>query len=222
MRLRIRHRVVLSAVLVAVTAATTTGVAAPAGAAAARPTISAPSTTTGYSTVRITGTATPGATVALYESAYVFHDLKPAIDWADTGDEIAVKASAKGTYQIDRWVDTGFLFAVKVDGVMSATITVRVRLVPILSVTSTKAGTVTARFSATPAQPWIPVQIQRKNADGTWKVVARGYTEDPGTFSATVTKQTSKKTYTYRAWAGGDTESALLAAYSTAHNVRIK
>ena len=199
-----------------------TGVASPARAAGARPTISAPSTTVGYSTVRITGTATPGATVELYDSAYVFHDLKPAIDWENTGDPVTTTAAADGTYRMSRWVDTGFLLAVKVDGVMSPTITVRVRLVPILRVASNHAGTVTASLIATPAQPWIPVQIQRRNSDGTWKVVARGYTKDPGTFSATVGKQSSGKTYTYRAWVGGDSESALLAAYSTTHRVKIR
>src|SRR5689334_16705292 len=44
-------------------------------AAAVPPTISAPATASGYQTIAITGTAAPGATVQLYESAYVFHDL---------------------------------------------------------------------------------------------------------------------------------------------------
>jgi len=220
MRLPLR-RTVLSAVLVVTTAVGLAAALAPAQAAQT-PTISAPASTAGYSTIAITGTATPGATVELYESAYVFHDLKPAVDWANTGDLVTTTAAANGTYRINRWVDTGFLFAVQVDGVMSKTITVRDKLVPILTLSSTKAGKVTAKMVATPAQPWVAVQIQRKNANGTWTVVARGYTADPGTFTATLTKLTSHKTYTYRAWLGGDTESALLAAYSSAHSIKVK
>jgi hypothetical protein len=99
---------------------------------------------------------------------------------------------------------------------------VRDKLVPILTLTSTRTGMVTAKMVATPAQPWVPVQIQRKNSNGTWSVVARGYTAAPGTFTATLTKQKSHTTYTYRAWLGGDTESALLPAYSSARSIKVK
>jgi hypothetical protein len=77
-------------------------------------------------------------------------------------------------------------------------------------------------MSATPAQPYIPVHIERQTPKGTWTVVARGWTNAPGTFTATVARQTSGSSFTYRAWAGGDSESALLAAYSTAHRVKIR
>ena len=195
----------------------------PASAADPKPTIVAPATATGYSTIVITGTATPGATVELYESAYVFHDLKPALDWASgTFDPVITTAAANGSYRISRWVDTGFLMAVRVNGVMSDTVTVHDRLVPILSVASTRAGTVTVKMVATPAQPWVPVQIQRKNTNGTWTVVARGYTTAPGAFAVTLTRLASHKTYTYRAWVGGDPESALLAAYSAVHGVKVR
>jgi hypothetical protein len=160
--------------------------------------------------------------VELYESAYVFHDLRPAVDWAGTGDLVTTTAAADGTYRISRCVDTGFLFAVRVDGVMSRTVTVPDRLVPILTLSSTKAGTVTAKMVATPAQPWVPVQIQRKNGNGTWSVVAHGYTSAPGAFTVTLTKLKSRTTVTYRAWLGRDTESALLSAYSGARTVKVK
>jgi hypothetical protein len=219
MRHPLRHA--LSAALAATSAVVLTGPSS-AQAADAKPTITAPATSTGYSTIVISGTARPGATVELYESAYVFHDLKPAVDWADTGDLVTTTATANGTYRINRWVDTGFLFAVQVDGVMSDTVTVRDRLVPILTLSSTRAGMVTAKVLATPAQPWVPVQIQRKNKDGTWSVVARGYTTAPGAFTVTLKKLKSRTTYTYRAWLGGDTESALLPAYSSAHNIKVR
>ncbi|MFG1605141.1 hypothetical protein [Actinoplanes sp. NPDC049265] len=197
-------------------------VVTPARAASATPTISAPASTAGYQTIAITGTATPGATVELYESAYQFHALAPSLNWQDGSfAPITTKAAANGTYRMTRWVDTGFEFAVAVDGVMSRTVVVYNRVVPVLTVVSGRAGTVTARIVQTPAQPWLAVQIQRKNANGTWSVVNRGYTLEHGVYSVVV-KQTSKKTYTYRAWVSGDTESGLLAAYSVAHAVKVK
>ena len=215
-----RLRTALLAALMALTsveAATT-----PAAAAAALPTISAPASTAGYQTVAITGTATPGATVELYESAYQFHTLQPALYWQDGSNApITTTAAADGSYRMTRWIDTGFEFAVVVDGVMSRTVVVRNRVVPILAVTSARAGTVTARIVETPAQPWLAVQIQRRTTTGAWSVVTRGHTLEHGVYSVTV-KQTSHKTYAYRAWIGGDTTSGLLPAYSTTHAVKVK
>jgi hypothetical protein len=222
MRKPVLRRAALSAVLVAATVVVAAAGTFAAEAADVKPTISAPASTSGYHTITITGTATPGATVELYESAYVFHDLRPAVDWADTGELVTTIAAANGTYRINRWVDTGFLFAVEVDGVRSNTVTVRDKLVPILALSSTKAGKVTVKMTSTPAQPWVPVQIQRKNSNGTWTNVAHGYTSDPGSFTVTLSKLKSHKSYTYRAWLAGDTESALLPAYSSAHTIKVK
>lgn len=212
-----------TALLAAVLAVTSTGlVATPAIAATAVPTISAPASTAGYQTVAITGTATPGATVELYESAYQFHALHPALYWQDGSNApITTTAAANGTYRMTRWMDTGFEFAVMVDGVMSRTHVVYDRVVPVLLVISSKIGTVTAKIAETPAQPWLTVQVQRKNTNGTWSVVARGYTLEHGVYSVAI-KQTSRKTYTYRAWVSGDTTSGLQAAYSTTHAVKIR
>jgi hypothetical protein len=212
-----------TALLAAILAVTSTGLAAtPASAATAVPTISAPASTAGYQTVAITGTATPGATVELYESAYQFHALQPALYWQDGSNApITTTAAADGTYRMTRWVDTGFEFAVVVDGVMSRTVVVYNRVVPILAVASGKVGTVTAKLVETPAQPWLAVQIQRRNPNGTWSVAARGYTLEHGVYSVVI-KQPSRKTYTYRAWINGDTTSGLLAAYSTTHAVKIR
>jgi hypothetical protein len=212
-----------TALLAAVLALTSSGLAAtPADAATTVPTISAPTSTAGYQTVAITGTATPGAIVQLYESAYQFHALQPALYWQDGSNApITTTAAANGTYRMTRWVDTGFEFAVVVDGVISRTVVVHNRVVPVLTVISGKVGTVTAKIVETPAQPWLAVQIQRKNTNGTWSVVARGHTLEHGVYSVVI-KQTSRRTYTYRAWIGGDTTSGLLAAYSRAHAVKIR
>ena len=216
MRLR---STLLAALLVA-----TSGFLAPAMARAstAVPTISAPASTAGYQTVAITGTATPGATVELYESAYQFHDLQPALYWQDGSNApIITTAAANGAYRMTRWIDTGFEFAVVVDGVRSRTVVVRNRVVPVLTVSSTRSGRLTAKIVETPAQPWLAVQLQRKNANGTWSVVNRGYTLEHGVYSVTI-NQKSRQTSTYRAWVSGDTTSGLLSAYSTTHKVKIR
>lgn len=209
--------------LTVIMALSSTGLAAtPAIAATTVPSISAPTSTAGYQTVAITGSATPGAIVQLYESAYEFHALQPALYWQDgSNTPITTKAAANGTYRMTRWVDTGFEFAVVVDGVRSRTVVVYNRVVPVLTVTSGKVGTATAKIVEAPAQPWLAVQIQRKNTNGTWSVVAHGYTLEHGVYSAVI-KQASRKTYTYRAWISGDTTSGLLAAYSAAHTIKIR
>ena len=120
-----------------------------------------------------------------------------------------------------RWVDTGFEFAVMVDGVMSRTVVVYNRVVPVLTVVSGRTGTVTAKIVETPAQPWLAVQIQRRNPGGTWSVAARGHTLEHGVYTV-VMKQPAHKTYTYRALIGGDTTSGLLAGYSTGHAVKVR
>src|ERR1700709_1486876 len=115
-----RLRTTLLAAVLAVTS--TALITAPARAATAVPTISAAASTAGYQTVAITGTATPGVTVELYESAYQFHDLRPALYWQDGSNApITTTATPDGTYRMTRWVDTGFEFAVVADGVMSRT-----------------------------------------------------------------------------------------------------
>lgn len=211
-----------TALLTAVAAVTSIVPAATAADAAAVPTISAPASTAGYHTVAITGTATPGATVELYESAYQFHALQPALNWQDgSNTPLTTRAAANGTYRLTRWVDTGFEFAVRVDGVMSRTVVVRDRVLPSLTVASGTTGTLTATIAETPAQPWLAVQIQRRNANGTWSVVTRGYTLEHGVYSVRV-RQPARTTYTYRAWISGDRTSGLLAAYSAAHAVRIR
>ena len=204
------------------TAAPTTAAPTTAAPANAAPTISAPASAAGYQTVAITGTATPGATVELYESAYQFHELRPALYWQDgSNTPITTTAAADGRVRMTRWVDTGFEFAVLVDGVMSRTVVVYNRVVPVLTVTAAKAGTVTAKIVETPAQPWLDVQIQRRNTNGTWSTAGRGHTLDHGVYSVVI-KQAARRTYTYRARIGGDTTSGLLSAYSAAHTIKIK
>ena len=86
----------LTGVLAALGVAAALAVATPA-AAATTPTLSAPSSRTGFGTVTLTGTADAGATVTLYESAIGWNDLRPAVDWENGGGTVQRTADTSGT-----------------------------------------------------------------------------------------------------------------------------
>ncbi|UQU65911.1 lamin tail domain-containing protein [Couchioplanes caeruleus] len=195
-----------TALFVALGCAAALGLAAPASAADT-PTISAPASRQGYGTITLSGTAAAGATVELYESAYVFNDFYPSPDYA-TGGYVTTKASGSGTWSINRLLDSGFRFYVKVNGVESRRISVAMGIVPSMTLTADN-GTVNVNVSADPAQPHLRVHIQR-GANGDWTDVASGYTSDPAAiYGATLTGQGSGTKY-YRAVIDADTENNLL------------
>ena len=191
------------------------GLSGPAAAATA-PTISAPAQRTGFGPISITGHATPGATVTLIEAAYLFRgDMKPAVDY-DTGGTVTAEADGAGHYTIRRDLDSGFVFAVEADGLRSPTITVRMQVLPSLTVRVAGTGSVAVHVAADPGQPGLPVQVQR-SVSGTWRVQASGYTDQQAVFDATLTGQGSG-VQSYRAYLGGDVLDALLPHYSVRVN----
>jgi hypothetical protein len=211
-----------------VSLATITGFAAVIAAAtpalaATGPTISAPAMRTGYGTITITGKAQPGALVRLYESAISWNDMQPAVDWESgiPGKIVTTNADRTGAYKIIRYVDTGFMFAVRSSAVTSPTVRVQVRVLPTLKVASTKAKTVEVNVDADPNQPNLPVKILRANADGTWTIVTRRQTDDTGVTRVTLTNQPSG-TRSYRAWVGGDTETGVISNYSNTVHLSVK
>jgi hypothetical protein len=212
-----RQRAILAAAAVAV-GVVAAAVVTPAFAATA-PTISAPSSATGYSQITITGTTDPNATVTLYESAYIFNDMQVATDW-DTGGPVTATASSSGTYSIKRYVDSGFLFQVEAGGERSQVVTVYMKVLPSLTVTSTTSGTVVVHVAASPNQPWLPVEIQRKNGTG-WTNVSGGYTDSAGTYDATLIGQGPGTTQTYRAYVGPDAENAVTANHSSSQTIKV-
>src|SRR3954467_2274897 len=120
--------------------------AAPSYAATA-PTLAGPGLRVGYGPVELSGTAAPGATVQLYETAIVFDDLEPADDWQNGGGPPTPTAEANGHWQIQRLLDSGFYFQVVADGVRSNKLTVHIQEDPTLTVRATGANTITARVS---------------------------------------------------------------------------
>ena len=211
------------AILAAATVAIGVGIAAivsPAFAATT-PTIAvAPGQATGFQEVTLTGQADAGATVTLYESAYLFDDLQPATDW-DTGDTVTAKASSTGAYTIKRYVDTGFLFAVEAGGERSKTVTIKMKVVPALTLSSTSSGSVKVHVAADPGQPYLPVDIQRQNGSA-WTKVSGGFTTDPeATFDVTLTGQGAGTTQAYRAVVGPDDDNGLVTGTSSTKTIKV-
>ncbi|MFI5931688.1 lamin tail domain-containing protein [Actinoplanes sp. NPDC051494] len=183
------------------------GLAVPA-IAATTPTISVPAGRQGSGPITITGTATPGATVELFESAYTFDDYYASPDYT-TGGVVTAKASSSGSYTLSRFIDSGFRFYVRVDGVESRRVPVAVGIVPSLTMTASN-GTVTANVSADPAQPGLRVHLQR-SANGTWSDVAGGYTAGQLAIYSTTIAGQGTGTKQYRAVIDADPENNLLA-----------
>jgi hypothetical protein len=206
--MRARSVVIMIAAVAGVAAVAT---ALPA-TAAATPTISAPASRTGFGPISITGTAPAGATVTLIEAAYIFRgDMNPAVDY-DTGGTVTATADSSGHYTIQRYLDSGFVFAVEAGGVRSSVITVSMKVLPTLTVTPAGSGTLNVSVAADPGQPDLPVQVQRQNGT-TWSTAASGATDQHAVFAATLTGQ-GTSVQRYRAYIGADAMNAILANYS--------
>jgi hypothetical protein len=193
-------------------------VSAPA-AAATTPTVAGPADRTGYGTITLTGTATPGAAVHLYESALIFNDLQPADDWEHGGGTVTATADPAGHYRIVRYLDTGFFFQVESGGVRSAKIIVRMRVLPTLWLESPGAGVVRAHVDASPNEEGLPVLVQRA-AGGSWTTVASGRTNTVGALVATASGQPGGSS-TYRASIGADPANGVLANYSSPRTITV-
>jgi len=186
--------------------------------AATTPTLTGPATTTGYGQVTLTGTAEAGARVILIEAAYIFRgDMSPATEYSN-GDIIATTADSSGRFTLRRTMDSGFVFAAEADGVRSSTITIDMIAKPIVRLT-TSGTTVNVSVSSDPAQPWLPVTVQRQSGS-TWAAVAQGSTAENGVYTTVLTGQ-SAGTQHYRAGVGPDTENGVRTGYSASTAVVI-
>jgi hypothetical protein len=212
-------RSALVRVLAALGVAAAVSVSAPAHAATI-PTLSGPSSRTGFGTVTLTGTADPGAKVTLLESAIGWNDLQPAVDWENDGGPVTRTADpTTGEFSIVRYVDSGFMFAVEADGVRSATELVYVRVLPGLWMQTPGVGQVTANVDVSPNQPGLPVQVQRASGSS-WVTVATGETDSVGDYVVTVGGQPAGP-QTYRAHVGGDATQGVTANDSPAREVTV-
>ncbi|GAA3350601.1 hypothetical protein GCM10020358_77170 [Amorphoplanes nipponensis] len=200
-----------TAVLAAFGCAAALGLAAPAAAADAAPTISAPASRNGFGPITITGTAPAGATVELYESAYVFNDFYKAPNYTN-GGFVSTTASASGTYSLSRDLDSGFRFYVVANGVASSRISVAMGIVPTLTMTASN-GTVNVTVTANPTQPGLMAHVQRSSG-GSWTDLAGGQTVGDGSvFTTTLTGQ-GTGTKSYRAVIDAEPDNNLLAGHT--------
>jgi hypothetical protein len=208
-----------------VAAAAAAGVAAalamsaPALAATA-PTLDKPAARTGYGPITLTGTAAPGATVQLYETAQVFDELAAADDWENGGGPVTAKAAANGRWSIRRLMDSGFFFQVTADGLRSAKIKADIKVLPELSVSASRSGSVSATVTADPAQPDLAVRLERANGSS-WVAVASGRTDAGARFTATDSGLFAGS-YSYRAYIGADPSNGVLANYSSSRSVTVR
>lgn len=209
-RSHISVRAGLAATTVALGLASAVSLAGPASAATA-PTITTPASRTGFGQVTITGTATPGATVQLFETAYSERatGLYAADNWEHGGGPVTAKADTAGHYKILRYVDTGFQFEVKSGGLTSAVRTVSVKILPSFWLTIAPGGVVQAHTEVSPMAEKLTVSVQRLSGS-TWTTVSKGLTNINGQYTATFKGQKTG-TYSYRAAVAADPKNAVLA-----------
>lgn len=175
--------------------------------AATRPTLAGPAATTGYGAVTLTGTARPGASVRLYEAAYIYRDDMYAAQVFFPDDIVSAVADSAGRFTLRRRMDSGFVFAAEADGLRSEpALKIDMMAEPTLAV-KVSGTSVTVSVSADPAQPWLPVAVQRQSGT-TWTTVVRGSTLENGLYAHTLTGQPSG-TQRYRAEVGPDPENAI-------------
>ncbi len=200
-------RLVTKAALVGVAASI--AVAAPAYAAA--PTLSAPAEALGFSQITLTGTADPGETVRLYETAYVWPNAMAPAPFYHNG-AVETVANAQGRFTLTRWIDSGFFFQVQAGGEMSNRVTVAARQLPFFTdagpLASPSNNTVTAQVAASPGQPGLVIELQRQNGSS-WVKLAEGVAGDRGIVNFNVTG-VAGGVGSFRAYAHGDEENNIL------------
>ena len=205
---------------VAIGAAAAFAMAAPASAATP-PTLGGPPFRTGYGTIMLHGTAAPGASVHLYETAISINDLKPANDWEHGGGVVTAHADAAGRYAIRRYLDTGFYFQVESGGLRSPRITVHSRVLPTFWVRSPAPGVLEAHTDVSPNEEGLSVAIEQRTPSGAWTTVATGKTNSVGAYGVRLTG-VPRGDHTYRAAISADPSNGVLANVSEAHNTYVR
>ncbi|WP_430780933.1 lamin tail domain-containing protein [Actinoplanes sp. G11-F43] len=212
----------------------TVALAGPASAATA-PTFDKAPIANGFNTsdpVVFTGTATPGATVQLYEDAYQWASgyskaelsRTPAKDYSNNEGPVTATADGNGRWTIRRPMDSGHILMVGIGTDYSNRRYAAVRVQQVFTATAAGGGTVNFSVGVNPGQPGLPVAIQRYTAGG-WSQIASGFTSATGAdggvtgYSATVGGQPTG-TPTYRALVGNatsgiaDSDNLLISSYS--------
>jgi len=185
--------------------------------AATKPTLTGPVSVTGWTWATMTGTAAPGATVTLWEAAYVFRDDMAVAPQFFPQDIVETTADTTGHFTLRRRLDSGFAFKAQADGLFSDTIFVGIVPIPYVEI-STSGSSVSVSVVSEPGQGGLPVQIQRLN-DGAWTTVQTGATLEGGSYSGVVTGQSG--TQSYRVLVGPDTSNRVLVGTSGTYRLTV-
>jgi hypothetical protein len=176
------------------------------------PTISAPATVAGASTVMVTGKAAPYATVELWGA--------PLAGDADLAKLDEGSASSSGAYSFSKAISAGYRFQAKSDDLLSSIVTTKVDQKPVLTVGSPAAGKLSLSVKGNPAGMGQALTVDVfKN--GKWVIGWRGTTGSDNMWKATVSAK-SKSMWTLRAYVAGDADSGINAGYSATKKVTIK
>jgi hypothetical protein len=181
--------------------------------AVAEPTLVAPATISGPGVVRVSGVASPGATVELMLGRFTGTSLTRAAQ---------VEADNAGRYSFTRIITAGTRFAARANGLTSGVRTVRVLQLPSLAVSSGARGAVSFTVLGNPRGAGQSVALQRLNSGGRWETVKKGYTGSAGSYRLTQRGFRSGTTWTFRSYVSGNTAIGTLPGYSAPKRVRVR
>lgn len=171
----------------------------------------------GAGSLRLSGTATAGATVTLWGTPIGADADKP---WQQLG---TITANASGAYSFfPQFTTTGWWFRTTVGDQQSNAIKVNLKEDPDFSVRSSSKGTATLTVVGDPKVRGLAVRVMRANSNGTWSTVGTGILNSSGVYSKTLTGLKSGASYLYRATVYGDGDVGLLTNTSASARVRVR
>lgn len=171
----------------------------------------------GAGTISLTGKADAGAAVQLWGRTVNADDADYAVISSTT-------ANSSGAFTFTPGLSTdGMYFKVLSGGQQSGPVRVFIKEDPDIAATSTSRGVVRLTVTGDPKVRGLEARVFRANANGTWTMVGSGILNASGTFTKTLTGQTSGRSYTYRAWVRGNAERGIMTNYSSySKTVRVR
>jgi hypothetical protein len=175
------------------------------------------STRLGAGTVTLSGKVAAGAEVELWgRTVNADDDAYEKID--DT------TASSTGAFSFKPTLSTdGMYFKAMSGDLTSDPVRVYVREDPEIAATSPSKGVVKLVVTGDPKVRGLGARVFRENANGSWTMVGSGILNAQGTFTKTLTGQTSGKSWTFKSYVVGNAERGVLTNWSSyTKTVRVK
>jgi len=188
------------------------------GAPAPAPTLtSSASFRLGVGSLRLSGTATAGATVTLWGTPIGADESKP---WQNLG---TIAANSAGNYSFfPEFTTTGWWFRTAVGDQQSNVVKVYLKEDPDFYVRSYSKGTATLIVYGDPRVAGLSVRFMRANSNGTWSTVGTGQLDSTGRLSKTITGLRSGASYLYKATVYGDGDVGLMTNTSASARIRVR